>query len=516
MTSPPRRSPPGLFARVPLPVAWAGLCFALGAAAIFQYPLNHDVAWLLAMAGRARGGARLYVDLIELNPPLIIWLSMPVTALADWLRVAPGTVYRVLVLALALACVGWAAALARDHRGGAAGALLLPPLAYVAVALAGYDFGQREHLALLLSLPYLAQACVRLHGAPVRRRGRLAAAALAAIGFAIKPYFLLVPALVEGVLVLRSRRGPDGGVWLMGAIMCAYLAAILWLTPDYLPLARTLAHVYGAGYLGIGRFDFLHTPNFLIGAICATLAWIAGPAPRGAALPLSAAAAGFAGAALLQNKGWNYHWYPVAALAWLLFALAAAEVLARPGRLPARAVAPLVGGVMAVLAALSLLAAPHKAALENPAPALFSPVIRELGGGPVLVWSNAVRAAYPLVTEPDIGTASRLPTMSLLSAAIVARQARVEAYLRDIVVADLLRAPPNVLVVESQPWGPAPSFDFIAYLAADARAAPALRGYRLARQVAGYRFYQRLPAPAALGGRDDGQQRDAERQAHEP
>jgi len=76
-------------------------------------------------------------------------------------------------------------------------------LCFALVPAAGYDFGQREHLAVLMSLPYLAVAALRLQPAPVSRSWRSGVALVAAIGFAIKPHFLLVPALVEGLIFLR-------------------------------------------------------------------------------------------------------------------------------------------------------------------------------------------------------------------------------------------------------------------------------------------------------------------------
>ncbi|MFC7538557.1 hypothetical protein ACFQU2_02670 [Siccirubricoccus deserti] len=82
----------------------------------------------------------------------------------------------------------------------------------------------------------------------------LGAAALAALGFALKPHFLAIPALVE-LLVLLGR-GPwravrDPVPWLMAALWLAYLVAIPLAFPAYfgqvLPLIRDL-------YLGLGGF----------------------------------------------------------------------------------------------------------------------------------------------------------------------------------------------------------------------------------------------------------------------
>src|SRR5664279_576170 len=55
-------------------------------------PLKDDVAWLLYVARKWLGGQRLYEDLVEVNPPLIVWIYAVPAALAGWLDVPPKTV----------------------------------------------------------------------------------------------------------------------------------------------------------------------------------------------------------------------------------------------------------------------------------------------------------------------------------------------------------------------------------------------------------------------------------------
>src|SRR5664279_3218504 len=55
-------------------------------------PQKDDVAWLLYVARKWLGGQRLYEDLVEVNPPLIVWIYAVPAALASWLDVAPKTV----------------------------------------------------------------------------------------------------------------------------------------------------------------------------------------------------------------------------------------------------------------------------------------------------------------------------------------------------------------------------------------------------------------------------------------
>ena len=38
---------------------------------------NHDVGWVLYVAEQMLDGDRIYIDIVEENPPLIFWISQP-------------------------------------------------------------------------------------------------------------------------------------------------------------------------------------------------------------------------------------------------------------------------------------------------------------------------------------------------------------------------------------------------------------------------------------------------------
>src|SRR3954452_11397596 len=99
-------------------LAAASLLFATLLLAEFRRPLNSDSAWLLYVARRVVQGDRLYIDLIEINPPLIVWLQIPVVALAHAVGSSPATTLRVFVLVwVALSLVLSALALKRTLPG---------------------------------------------------------------------------------------------------------------------------------------------------------------------------------------------------------------------------------------------------------------------------------------------------------------------------------------------------------------------------------------------------------------
>src|SRR3984957_3491892 len=80
-------------------------------------PLKDDIAWLLYVARRWMAGRELYVDVVEINPPLIVWISAIPIALAGWLDVDTQFVVIPVFLAAVLACAWWSAGLLRANGG---------------------------------------------------------------------------------------------------------------------------------------------------------------------------------------------------------------------------------------------------------------------------------------------------------------------------------------------------------------------------------------------------------------
>ena len=113
-------------ASVTRPLIWASLAlpWLWGLAQLFP-PLNHDAGAVLQWSGRMLAGERLYVDINDVNPPLIYWLNLipaeiarladiptPVALIATLLATIAGMLLLARPLFLALVPAGSFAALA--------------------------------------------------------------------------------------------------------------------------------------------------------------------------------------------------------------------------------------------------------------------------------------------------------------------------------------------------------------------------------------------------------------------
>ncbi len=466
-------------------------------------PVNHDVAAVLSFSQRWLAGERPYVDLLDVNPPLIYVLNLLPAALAR----ASG-MDGVMTLQACLVVLGFAlwrlALVVRDRAcEGPVERVLLDALPGLVCFGAGYDFGQRETLMAALALPYLLAAARRMEGLVPRRA--LLAALVAATGFALKPHFLAVPALVEGAVLLAGwRRGQGAAVlrdpvpWAMAAAWLGYLACLPLAFPDYLATVVPLALAYHAEIDGRTIWQLLAQPRLgtavaLLLPLC-VLAWRRRPA-----LPLVLALAGLAalGAALVQRKGWSYHVMPVELFACALGTVLAARWLDRR-RFAAStraAVRPAAG--LAALFALYLLAqgeAPWNQLgwHRSDAYALTRILRQEAAGGRVLALSPGIAPIYPALNYAGARMTLRAMNIWLLEGVYRDCQpggaryrspdqmAPPERALFRGVVADFARAPPDAVVVDAYTSIPAcggETFSLIGYFSRDPAFAATWRDY---------------------------------------
>ncbi|HEY0183823.1 MAG TPA: hypothetical protein VGC09_13535 [Rhodopila sp.] len=141
-------------------------------------PLKDDIAWLLYVAHRWMAGRELYIDVVEVNPPLIVWISAIPLEIARWLDVGSQFVAMPVFVAAVLACAWWAATLLRPCGGLFVDRLpVFAAIGSALLVLPAADLGQREHLLVAAFLPYLVLFAQSLgHSRPDWKRARLATA----------------------------------------------------------------------------------------------------------------------------------------------------------------------------------------------------------------------------------------------------------------------------------------------------------------------------------------------------
>lgn len=118
--------------------------------------VNHDIAWYLFATRDWLAGAQLYVDIVEVNPPLAFYLTVPALGLADLLGITDQQGHYVaMTLFLAIVLV-WSSRILIAAHGMATppslAFLLRTALAVLLPTLNG--LGQRDQILVISFLPW--------------------------------------------------------------------------------------------------------------------------------------------------------------------------------------------------------------------------------------------------------------------------------------------------------------------------------------------------------------------------
>lgn len=471
-------------------------CLIVYFAVVMVMPTTHDVVWQLWIGDRLHNGSRLYVDIMEINPPLWFWMAQTVSAVGGLLMLESRTI---LVAAITL----WSAAsacLVLRLTSDFPGARLFVTLSSAAVAVYSFRyFGQREHLALLAAIPYAVLIARRRSGASVEVSLALVIGLLASVGFALKHYFVAVPAMLEvwlAVRLFRERRyrcfRPE--TLALGFCALAYATAILSLTPEFfttiVPMVRMAYDSYEVDW-----FTALVRPQLMFSAMAIILALgmtrddqdgdrplEGGRADIVAALVL--AAVGFAFSFAIQKKGWPYHGLPM-----VLAAFAALGAALSLGDRPFRRLRsyPLATGLFIFLCYSGFAAGGYTSPVRDTVENMLADVpadepVAALGSDPMIAW--------PMVAERDVHPwPLRYYALWMLRALVENEKLaspdpdlrRFGNQVRHETATDLACRPPRMILVddaEARLGLLKGSFDLLEWLKKDSRFADVFEQYR--------------------------------------
>src|SRR5262249_23554986 len=219
-----------------------------------------DLAFLLYAGGRVLDGARMYRDVVEINPPLIVWLNVAIVGLARTLHLSNLLLYRLLTTLILGGLLLYVRRIMLLYALTDAPLLRRYLQALLCIALfplAGVDFGEREHLVIALHLPFVFLVVARARGRWVPDLEEACIGLLTGLGVALKPHFGLVWLALEWL----RRRGaaPDRGhlTPATAAVLTSlalYLVGIVAFTPEYFVVAAVL----GPAYARFLNDPFLH------------------------------------------------------------------------------------------------------------------------------------------------------------------------------------------------------------------------------------------------------------------
>jgi hypothetical protein len=293
-------------------------------------PANTDVSWLLTVAERVLDGQRLYLDVIETNPPMAVLTYIPGIAIGRALGLPAEMVTDGLVFVAIFASLAIVAYILKNSMvlQGLAGW----PFVWLAFAILAIlptkTFGQREHIAVVELLPALALYAVRMTGRTPPMPAILAAGIGAGLALSFKPHFAIGIScgLAAAAIYTRSWRilfTPEN--FIAAAMAAIYVLCTVVFYPAYLSVIAPLVRdIYIA--VGASPIEMIKTPAVPIWAAATFAALVLRRGGRidGTLLLLLATSFGFMLGFFLQRKGWPYHSYPMIVFAMLALGYALA------------------------------------------------------------------------------------------------------------------------------------------------------------------------------------------------
>ena len=150
-----------------------GIAAALGIVSFLHSHLGHDQAWYVYLAGEALRGVDFYgSEVVEVNPPFIVWFTMLPVLLAHALHIGVIAGFQIFSIGLLAAVTLWSLSLF-GRLSGRRGLLFwwfAFSLVFVTFGVArNEDFAQREHFLAVLLMPYLLLAAMRCSRTGVSR-----------------------------------------------------------------------------------------------------------------------------------------------------------------------------------------------------------------------------------------------------------------------------------------------------------------------------------------------------------
>ena len=477
---------------------------------VLRLPLKDDVAWLLYVARRWMAGRELYVDVIEVNPPLIVWISTIPIHIAAWLDIQPEKVAMPFFMTAVLGCGFWTACLLRgtatDGRHGlfADRLPIFAALGTVLLAVPGMELGQREHLLLAAGLPYLVLFARSLDGHRPSWPVAVAAGVLAGLGCALKPRYVAVFVVLEAVALLRGLPLFRLMPLVAGVTLAGYAGAVVVFCPNYLGRAVPLAMaLYGATDAPFLRL-LAESQRLLCGQAVALALWFWSRRwlpERNLVLTLVVFALASTVVCFIDGKDWYYHRLPgtIATLLALMLWITSALVHRRSAPLGKKRTSVLP--MLLAGAAIAALAVTTFQRLEPAVEAAVQPerstvmqleqIVRENHARRYIAFSEWIALGFPVVNNTGVGWTSRFDSMWALKGELwrvkFDPSAEKQFPVRHWVARDFVTGCPDLAVVDLRE-----GMNYIAVLSAsDKDFARAWARYRLIDAFDGLEVYKR-------------------------
>lgn len=488
---------------------------------LVHFPFNVDMSNSLDYVQRMFMGERLYVDIVDPNPPLTFYLLFPVVAAAKWLdadvfKLTTSWYASMNVLSLGLTyfvCEKYRLFQTRMHLR-----IFFWIAVYAFFVLPWSDFAQRDPMAVVLSFPYLFLAAARAKGERISLPLALAAGFLAGTGIALKPFFVAILLFTEAYIYFQNKSLKSLVSALPLTIIAINLVYAIWVLSgtDFPVMVRYVASTYSSYALSLEAAIANAKPILWVATLAASLLIRPVVADRAVRAILLFTMLAMTYSATVQMKGWPYHWLPVHMLYVLLWGILVLDVFENESlrsrlRIDLRFLTPLFSvGILT----LSLMPA---RSIGEPAIQTFeylASIVRQEAQGKRVAWlTTYLSPGFPTIVAGGANSALRFNALWMLPGEYAnvdpaatpfpyhapSEMSEFETFTIDSVVEDIRKHRPVLIIDDRRPnkqgFGPSgfdeTTFEFLAFFLRDPRFATEFANYQFLVDVGPLRFYKR-------------------------
>lgn len=479
---------------------------------VMHHPLapSWDTIWLMEAAKRMLHGGTYTHDFFETNPPLIFFLYLPPIFISSLLHLDIMTSFRGYIFFLSAAslllCYPWAKRIFSKQNPWML-PLILMALSICYLILPLYELGQRDHLLVILTMPYLFITAYRLENGSVNPLAALMLGLLAGIGFSLKPHFLITPLLIELYCMLKQKNifywwRPE--VLALGCFMGCYLMAVVIFFPDYFSfiIPFSLRHYYAV--IGSSLSSLLLPPLALFCWLPFILFFLTRPQLKTykyLSVIFLLALTGFLFSYISQRNTFYYHFIPPLSLAILLFTLLFTPFLLQHRNNK-------IAFIFILLTAISFFILPilqwhqiyqrwagHKARVKN----LIHFLQTEAPHQPVYFLTTTMVYSFPSMYYAKAKHSSRFPFLWMVASLANQENKNSALFLKDkmllihMICEDFQKNKPALVFIdESQhkPYFSKSHFDFLNYFSQDPAFKTEWKNYQYLTTIKQYGVYQ--------------------------
>lgn len=477
--------------------------FAVQAYVRFQSDIIQDTAWFIYIANQLLHGKELYVDILEVNPPLGMWLIVPIVWLAEKFNLDSVIAVDATLLAMSAAALWYCNRILRlyERISHQSRRLILVFLALFILFFPATLFAEREHFMVLLFLPWLFLRVIPNASTQMGSVERVIVGILAGAAICIKPQSVFAPILVELVLLLRSRDLKSlitfeniGGL----LFVFFYGASIFLFAPKFLTEMLTLGAKAYVPFFG-------YAPSLiLLNALWALIATLIAYLIRRRLALLSddtslidgllAAALGFIISYFIQMKGFGYQMMPADILVNLAGVCAAVALWQIERKFSFYILSALC------IPAILLVGSPQS--YLNNFVAIDKIMVRnEPEAKSLFIASTQIGHGFPYVQQRNLVWASRLPTQWLAPYIDSKWQPgqvpedKITLDALDWTISDLIRFKPDIVMIDiskDQFYIASGKFEYLKFWANDKRFSEVWSNYKFRETVSGFDIYTRV------------------------